>query len=541
MRCLGAALLTLSLVGLSPTAAVAVRPAATALIMDGTTFPTPSPGFLASAVDDFIVPTVGGSFTPIAVTTPEGIIGIDQSVADGVVALEQAMAAQPGGQPYVVFGFSQSSVIQTYVKIALAERKAAGLPVPDVTFVGIGVGNRPNGGIASRLAGLSIPLFDFTFNGAAPTDAGIPTVDIARQYDGLADTPQFVTNPVALANAVLGILFTHAFYGEEVSLDPGSPKYVPGTVAQVRGDTTYYWIPTQDLPLLDPLRLFGVPEGVLDIVEPFLTTLVEAGYDRSVPFGEATPLQVIPVIDPVTLTVQLVGAVLEGANNAAKLVGGAVPGYAQLAAGLDALEAASADVIGRPYRQVVNFLNAFNPIVAFSRIEGPVVNLVNAVVNATGIPKLLNDVVAGALFPLTAWAEHNVLFPQDVSAGGPIGAIARQVLRPVLPHLDAPDPAVAPDTAQADPEPADPEPAEQDEPAQHRRSTVVDDDDDEEVAEETAQPEVPVDEVPAADDEGPVSTAPDGAVTQPDTEAPDAPSPEPSPDAEKPSAPAEAA
>jgi hypothetical protein len=320
--------------------------------------------------------------------------------------------------------------------------------VPPVTFVGIGVGNRPNGGIASRLDGLVIPFFDFTFNGAAPTDTGFRSIDIARQYDGLADTPQFVTNPVALANAVLGVLFTHAFYGEEVSLDPSSPKYVQGTVEQQRGNTTYYWIPTADLPLFDPLRLLGVPEGVLDIAEPFVKTLVEAGYDRSVPFGQPTPAQLIPVIDPVTFGLQLTGAVLEGADNAAKLVGGALPGYAELSSAVQELEKVSAEAIGRPYGDVVRSINnAFNPIVAFNRIEGPIVTAIDSVVNATGLPRLLNQAIGSVLFPLTAWAERNVLFPESDTAGGPLAAAARQALEPVLPHLA--DKRAAPEQAQA--------------------------------------------------------------------------------------------
>jgi hypothetical protein len=147
------------------------------------------------------------------------------------------------GQPYVVFSYSQSGLITTAEKRALAAKMATGEPLPPVIFVGIGSGNRPNGGISERLQGLVIPLFDYTFDGAAPTDTGITTIDIARQYDGLADTPQFLANPVALANALLGVLFVHALYGEEVSLDPDSPKYVPGTVKQTMGDTTYHWFP----------------------------------------------------------------------------------------------------------------------------------------------------------------------------------------------------------------------------------------------------------------------------------------------------------
>jgi hypothetical protein len=195
------------------------------------------------------------------------------------------------------------------------------------------------------------------------------------------------------------------------------------------------------LPLFDPLRLVGVPENVIDVFEPFTTELVEAGYDRSIPFGEPTPAQLIPVIDPVTLTLRLTRAVLEGANNAVKLIGGELPGYTALAGQLDALVSTSAATIGVPYRDAVRSINeSFNPILAFNDIERPLVEPINSAANATGIPKLLSDVVGSALYPLTAWGERNVLFPQaDSDEGGPIAGLARQFLKSVAPHLGATD------------------------------------------------------------------------------------------------------
>jgi hypothetical protein len=386
-----------------------------ALIMDGTTFPVPSQGYIDSALRDFIVPAVGGTYDDaFAVKTPEKVIGIDQSVADGVADLENALAAQcSAGQECVVFGFSQSAVITMIEKRKLQEQLAAGEEVPDVTFVGIGVGNRPNGGIAKRFEGIVIPFFDFTFNGAAVDDSPYPitTYDIARQYDGLADTPQFVLNPVADANAVLGIVFVHALYGEEISLDENSPKYVEGTVVQEHGDTTYYWIPTEDLPLFDPLRLVGVPESAIDVFEPFFKVLVEAGYDRTVPFHEPTPAQLIPTLDPATLSLQLTGAVVEQS---------------------------SASTVGKHYRDVVSELNnELNPIQAFGKVEGPVVDRFNDIVNRAGVPAALNRVIDPVLHPVTAWAEDKVLFPKRDNKPGPIASVARQVLKSVAPNLGA--------------------------------------------------------------------------------------------------------
>jgi hypothetical protein len=206
-------------------------------------------------------------------------------------------------------------------KAILEAMKAAGEPVPDVIFVGIGVGNRPNGGIAERLAGITIPFFDFTFNGAEPTDPthGFQTVDIARQYDGLADFPLYPLNLLADLNALMGVLFVHARY-DQVSLDPASPKYVQGTITQQYGDTSYVFIPSAHLPLFDIARILGVPEQVIDIVEPMAKVIVEAGYDRSIPFGQPTPLRLLPRIDLATFTRDLFAAIGVGITNAVGVV-----------------------------------------------------------------------------------------------------------------------------------------------------------------------------------------------------------------------------
>jgi hypothetical protein len=306
----------------------------TTLIMGGTLQPTPSQKFIDMAVNDFIAPTVDPGLAPFdasALTYPAsawivsgpGAPTINESVDIGVANLDSALQAQPAGQPIVAFGYSQSTVVTMKEKVALEERKARGEAVPNVVFVGIGVGNRPNGGITTRLQGVTIPFFDFTFNGPEPTDPefGFTTVDIAREYDGLADFPLYPVNLLADANALLGVLFVHAAYNE-VSLDPNSPKYVPGTDIQHKGDTTFYTIPTADLPLFDPLRVIGVPESLIDIVEPATKVIVDSAYDRTIPYGDPTPLKLVPKVDPVKFTSDLVQAVGTGIDNAVHAFGG---------------------------------------------------------------------------------------------------------------------------------------------------------------------------------------------------------------------------
>ena len=342
------------------------------------------------------------------------------------------------GQPFVVFGYSQSTQIISLVKARLEEKKAQGESVPNVTFVGTGGGDWASNSITSRLAGLVVPVIDFRFDHPPANDPvnGIPSIQILRQYDGLGDTAQFVTNPVALANSLLGAIFVHGLYAQEVSLDPDSPKYVPGTIKQQDGNTTYYFIPTADLPLFDPLRLIGMPEGLIDIAEPFAKVLVDAGYDRSVPFSQPTPAQLFPVIDPVTLTIKLAAAVLEGANNAAKLVGGELPGYAPLAQLLAAAQSLSANVIGAPYRDAVAALNeAVNPIVAFNRIEGPIALQFNNLTNGLGIPRIANQILDATLVP-----GHRVGRAQHPDPAGGQHARAHRRNREAVPEANRPEP-----------------------------------------------------------------------------------------------------
>lgn len=253
----------------------------------------------------------------------------------------------------------------------------------------------------------------FDFNGAEPTDAGIPTIDIANQYDGNADFPEYPINVVADLNALLGFIYQHAGYGdgplpEEVPAiwppseplsGPFASEYVLGsteTVKQVDGDTTFYFIPTTDMPLLDPLRSLGVPESVLNIFQPALQVIVEAGYDRSIPFGDPTPAELIPSIDPVTFTLEFANGVVQGADNAFELFGAQLPGFTELESFFTSAESWSEADIGVPYDQVVSELNNdFDPFTVFTEVEGPLGTDIENLLELSGIQQDLLDPVLG--------------------------------------------------------------------------------------------------------------------------------------------------
>lgn len=286
--------------------------AADALIMTGTEMHNVDPAWLDLVVRSFVAPTLGGdytAYTAIPVATPAefwpfgGLYdeSLDDSVAEGTVILEEAIAARlaanaQAGQPdrpIVVFGYSQSAIIATVEKRHLAALAAQGQTPPPLTFVVTGNPNRPNGGLNERFAGLTL-WPGWTFSGATPTDTPFATIDIARQYDPFADFPLYPLNLFALLNAVMGLFYAHDY--SVVSLDPADPRYNPDTVVRQFGDTTYYLIPAAHLPLLQPFYDLGVPPALLDAVEQPLRVLVEAGYDRNIPPGQPAPARISPQI-----------------------------------------------------------------------------------------------------------------------------------------------------------------------------------------------------------------------------------------------------
>ena len=216
-------------------------------------------------------------------------------------------------------GYSQCAVIANIEKRKLAEQYPEGTEAPDIDFVLSGDLNLPNGGLSARFPGLYVPILDVTFNGPERTDTQFGTVSITRQYDGFADFPLYPLNLVATANALLGALYLHPYDLEPSLADPGTPP----PIHTKTGDTDYYFFETEDLPLFAPLRMIGVPEPLIDVVEPVVKVVVELGYDRTIPPGEPTPARLIPPLNPATVAADLVNAVGEGVNNALALTGSA--------------------------------------------------------------------------------------------------------------------------------------------------------------------------------------------------------------------------
>ena len=274
----------------------------------------------------------------------------DHSVADGVVSLTAALQNEltnPTSEPIAIFGSSQSATVATILKRSLATATPEDKDLLEIVLTGNP--NRPNGGLLSRFAPLSIPPIGFTANGATPTDTGIKTTDIAFQYDIAADFPRYPLNLFALLNSFIGMdihgsyTVTRNGYTELELLqaieDPAN--------RQTFGDTTYITIPTKDLPLVQPIRQFGVAQGISEITEPLvalleptLRVLVELGYDRSVEYGHPTAGALFPRIDPGKLVFDLADAVRTGLEDAAAEIAATPHSSPQPAPDLQAAEPA---------------------------------------------------------------------------------------------------------------------------------------------------------------------------------------------------------
>ena len=343
-------------VGGTITAAVTLT--ATALIVPGTAVPNPAnvPGYMENAVDYYISPTTAScasvctlapvpylaQFWPFPWEGWGGLTGakLDESVASGVAQLTSDLVGpyNPSAEsPVVIFGYSQGATVAGIGKSQLS--KLSPEEQANINFVLIGNPNRPNGGLFERLAMFgTVPILDATFGQPTPTNTDMSTVDIAFQYDGVADFPLYPINLLADLNAAAGFWYTHGSY---LAPDGRNPDELPNglTPAELAAaiadpanqqrlagsDTTYVLIPTPNLPLLQPLREFGaftntefLTNPLIDLIQPALRVLIETGYDRTLPYGQPAPFRLVPLINPVTLTVDLINAIGQGISDAAQ-------------------------------------------------------------------------------------------------------------------------------------------------------------------------------------------------------------------------------
>jgi hypothetical protein len=212
---------------------------------------------------------------------------VGQSVAVGIEQLEEAIDESSG--PTVVLGISQGSLVVD----AVQRRLAANGTNSQLSFVTIADMNRGNG-IFTHFRGVYIPILDYTPQPEPVTP--YDTIVVAKEYDGWADFPDRPWNLLATMNAIAGSGVIPGFAGVHdatVSADLSQvpQKNITTTVNSRGGTTTSYLVPTRDLPLMQPLRDWGVPKPVVDAFNQLLKPVVDAGYSRNdSPGGAPTTL-----------------------------------------------------------------------------------------------------------------------------------------------------------------------------------------------------------------------------------------------------------
>lgn len=288
--------------------------------MGGSGTPIPSQALIDAISERYIMPASplfpGQPIFPVdsvhPLFTPEGLypltgvksLVLDQSLAQGVQILDHTIKERLAlGHDLVVVGGSQSSTLASLEMRNLLALPPDQIPTSDqLSFVLLVDPSNPNGGLLSRfgdpsLPDLSIPSIGVTFSGATPSETPWDTAIYNMEYDGFSDFPRYPLNFLADLNAVLGIAFVHGtipyLTDEQIAqsvLLPVSDGYA--------GNTDYFMIPTENLPLLELLR--AVPflgDPLADLVQPALRVLINLGYgsiengwdpgpaDLSTPFG----------------------------------------------------------------------------------------------------------------------------------------------------------------------------------------------------------------------------------------------------------------
>jgi hypothetical protein len=193
-----------------------------------------------------------GSRTCVSVPFPylERRVGADD--------LNAAITGDTSGQPLIVFGYSQGARV---VSEWLDEHAGTeGVPSPgELSFVLIGNPGRNHGG-AHVIWGQPTP------------DTEYEVLDVARQYDLTADRPDHF-QLLAIMNAYAGLVQLHGHY-EDVDI------YDPANYVWNQGKTTYVFVPTDDIPLLNSLRQLGFTKLADKLNDP-LKARIEKAYDRS--------------------------------------------------------------------------------------------------------------------------------------------------------------------------------------------------------------------------------------------------------------------
>lgn len=199
-------------------------------------------------------------------------LSVDRITEAIAVAAATPEIGDPAVDEIVVFGLSGGAGASAQ----WMKKHAADVDAPSadrLSFVMIGNPGRKYGGSSRRFA--------------TTPETQYHVIDIARQYDPVADSPDDPFNLLAHLNVMAGILSPlHTDYSDVDINDPNNIRWT-------EGNTTYILVPTEKIPLLQPLRALGLT-GLADALNGPLKEIIERGYNRPVP----VPLSTVPPAEP---------------------------------------------------------------------------------------------------------------------------------------------------------------------------------------------------------------------------------------------------
>jgi hypothetical protein len=226
-----------------------------------------------------LVPGYFAGDTVTRIDYPAALVGMDKSIAVAAAGIVAGIADTVG--PLIVAGFSQGAIAVGYAKQELMALPLEQRPDPELlSFLTIGDPSGPAGIFHSLLG--RVPLIELT--PFIPPDTPYRTVIVNGEYDGWADYPDRPTNVLSVVNALLGTIYVHGRYedipgGLDLRAVPRSN--INTVVNSLGGSTTSYLVPTEKLPLVQPLRDIGIPEPVVAAIEQPLKVIVDGGYSRN--------------------------------------------------------------------------------------------------------------------------------------------------------------------------------------------------------------------------------------------------------------------
>jgi hypothetical protein len=304
------------------------------LVMSGTGVPIVTNDFLQKANN--YIGYVGADIAKLTgLNTPEELYPLtgvrslyfNRSVQIGLTTLDNAVYHQIHdlNQSVTVFGVSQSAVISSlYMRNLAAGLSSFGATPPPanmLNFVLTGNEMNPNGGLLSRFPGLVMSSLGLEFYGSTPSDTIYPVRNYTLEYDGFADFPKYPLNLISDLNAVAGIVFVHPQYLNltQTQINAAIPLQTSPGYA---GNTSYYILPTEHLPLLQPLRAIpGIGNPLANLIEPDMRVLVNLGYGdpnygySTSPADLPTPFGLFPDVAPGTVINALATGTQQGINH----------------------------------------------------------------------------------------------------------------------------------------------------------------------------------------------------------------------------------